>query len=379
MAKGIYLGIDSLSRKVKKMYLGIEGVARKVKKGYVGVNGLARLFFSGAGKPVYDGLQSVSTTSTFRRSEAAIASTKHHWILSGGRNGSTNIPGATAYDTDFTESSTGPSVNRVLQCSANFAGEAVFACGDERTSFRQDAYSYNDDLTYTQIYPRNISSRGVSGATSQSHLVLAGSGLSGYGSYVNIFDEAFTVTVPDYLSKPSGYMSGASLGSKALFYGGEEPSYIEAVRMAYIFDDDGTRQDIDGLPQNSYGVAAVSLGNEVVLAGGGLPNSNACVDDSYVMNVDLTRTSIGNLATPRMCAAGLELDGTAVIISGITYSGSLRSAEYFDADLTYTSEISIDNAAKFLSGNGTGVAKIGNQALVYSGNGYSTMMKFHSE
>ena len=49
MAKGIYLGIDSLSRKVKKMYLGIEGVARKVKKGYIGVNGIARLFFAGGG------------------------------------------------------------------------------------------------------------------------------------------------------------------------------------------------------------------------------------------------------------------------------------------------------------------------------------------
>lgn len=47
MAKGIYLGIDSLSRKVKKMYLGIEGVARKVKKGYIGINGIARLFFAG--------------------------------------------------------------------------------------------------------------------------------------------------------------------------------------------------------------------------------------------------------------------------------------------------------------------------------------------
>ena len=379
MAKGIYLGIDSLSRKVKKMYLGIEGVARKVKKGYVGVNGLARLFFSGAGKPVYDGLQNISATSAFRRTGAALASTKHHWILSGGRNGSNNIPGATAYDTDFTESSTGPSVNRVLQCSANFAGEAVFACGDEGNTFRQDAYSYNDDLTYSQIYPRNISSRGVSGATSQSHLVLAGSGLSGYGAYVNIFDEVFTVTVPDYLSEPSGYMSGASLGSKALFYGGRTPGSSDVSGRAYVFDDDGSRQDIGGLPQNSYGVAAASLGNEVVLAGGGLPDSTACVDDSYVMNVDLTRTSIGNLATPRKCAAGLELDGTAVIISGNTYSGNLRSAEYFDADLTYTSEISIDNDAMFLSGDGTGVAKIGNQALVYSGNGYSTMMKFHSE
>ena len=49
MAKGIYLGIDSLSRKVKKMYIGIEGVARKVKKGYIGVNRSARLFFAGGG------------------------------------------------------------------------------------------------------------------------------------------------------------------------------------------------------------------------------------------------------------------------------------------------------------------------------------------
>lgn len=49
MAKGIYLGINSLSRKVKKMYLGIEGVARKVKKGYIGINGIARLFFAGGG------------------------------------------------------------------------------------------------------------------------------------------------------------------------------------------------------------------------------------------------------------------------------------------------------------------------------------------
>lgn len=64
MAKGIYLGIDSLSRKVKKMYVGVNGLARKIKKGYVGVNGLARLFFSG-GKPAYIGSSNDGTIESW--------------------------------------------------------------------------------------------------------------------------------------------------------------------------------------------------------------------------------------------------------------------------------------------------------------------------
>ena len=46
MAKGIYVGVESKARKVKKFYIGVDGKARKVKKGYVGVNGVARLFYS---------------------------------------------------------------------------------------------------------------------------------------------------------------------------------------------------------------------------------------------------------------------------------------------------------------------------------------------
>ena len=37
MAKGIYIGVDNIARKVKKMYIGKEGKASKVIKGYVGV------------------------------------------------------------------------------------------------------------------------------------------------------------------------------------------------------------------------------------------------------------------------------------------------------------------------------------------------------
>ena len=46
MSKGVYVGVDSKARKVKKMYVGVDGVARKIKKAYVGVGGVARLFYA---------------------------------------------------------------------------------------------------------------------------------------------------------------------------------------------------------------------------------------------------------------------------------------------------------------------------------------------
>ena len=46
MAKGSYIGVDGVARKVVSPYVGVEGVARNVKNGYVGVEGVARLFFA---------------------------------------------------------------------------------------------------------------------------------------------------------------------------------------------------------------------------------------------------------------------------------------------------------------------------------------------
>lgn len=51
MAKGAYVGVGGVARKVKTPYVGVANVARKVKAGYVGVDGVARQFYSG-GKPL---------------------------------------------------------------------------------------------------------------------------------------------------------------------------------------------------------------------------------------------------------------------------------------------------------------------------------------
>ena len=47
MAKGAYIGVSNVSKKIKKMYIGVGGVAKKVKKAYIGVGGVAKLFWSG--------------------------------------------------------------------------------------------------------------------------------------------------------------------------------------------------------------------------------------------------------------------------------------------------------------------------------------------
>ena len=51
MAKGAYIGVDSVARKNKKIYVGVSGVSRKVKNGYAGISGVARQVFS-AGTPI---------------------------------------------------------------------------------------------------------------------------------------------------------------------------------------------------------------------------------------------------------------------------------------------------------------------------------------
>lgn len=49
MAKGTYVGVAGVARKVKSQYVGVAGVARKVKKAYAGVAGVARLCWQSGG------------------------------------------------------------------------------------------------------------------------------------------------------------------------------------------------------------------------------------------------------------------------------------------------------------------------------------------
>ena len=99
------------------------------------------------------------------------------------------------------------------------------------------------------------------------------------------------------------------------------------------------------------------------------------------MDSDLSRMPIGNLNTEREEAGGANLGGSAVIIGGQNNSTGLRNAEYYDSDYAIAGELSFDNYTNFngLSTDHAGVAIVGEKALVYSGRGSGSLMKFHSE
>lgn len=93
MAKGAYIGVSNVAKKVKKMYIGVGGVARKVKKAYIGVNGVARLFWSGesfralvqgySNNNIYSSEEPQPTTSSFNSISNPFSSLtgKYAWIL----------------------------------------------------------------------------------------------------------------------------------------------------------------------------------------------------------------------------------------------------------------------------------------------------------
>lgn len=62
MAKGAFLGVNGVARKISNKYIGVNGVARKISNGYIGVNGVARQFWPG-GEPL-SGLPAGSIVAT---------------------------------------------------------------------------------------------------------------------------------------------------------------------------------------------------------------------------------------------------------------------------------------------------------------------------
>lgn len=377
---GIYLGINSTASIIQKMYVGINNKARKIKKAYVGIDGVARLFFNNQTTLVYDGTYN---STSLRRYGASLSSNSTSYILSGGKQseyGTEYVQGATSISSDYTETSIDSSLTIENQCGTTFSNSAVFGCGSERGYARSSVVSYDEDLTYVSHTSSNTSGQGVSTSTTPNHLVFAGSGVYGYGSRVSAYDTDFVRTNLDALSVPGGYMSPATLKSGALFYGGVQELYssIPALQHAYLFNDDLTRQDISDVPRYSYGIATASMGSAVVLAGGGTPNSTAATSDAYVLDSDLSKTTIGSLSIARKTCGGINLGGIALIIGGNTSSGNSKIAEYYDSDFVHTTELTVDNYSTFNDINGSGsIATVSNAALVYSGDGSTSMMKFY--
>ena len=85
MAKGTYIGVDGVARKVKKGYIGVDGIARKIKKAYIGIGGVARPCWGG-------GLEYYGTITPLSEAKWEVkATTVGDYALFAGGNGSQTI------------------------------------------------------------------------------------------------------------------------------------------------------------------------------------------------------------------------------------------------------------------------------------------------
>lgn len=276
MAKGIYLGIDSLSRKVKKMYLGIEGVARKVKKGYVGVNGLARLFFSGVGKPVYLGNSDTGVIAPLPLD---------WWDLEGASN----------------------------------PGYALFAGGTTRQGETAKVGGYNSELVYSEAQELRTENSMMTGSSVGNYALFG----KGYSSWVDAYDESLVrVAAPSTANSERDGVS-ATFGDMALFAGGDLESITNELDA---YDESLTR--IRGNSVRGESMAGAAAGNYVVFAGGYVPNSSGTISHrAYSYTRDLTLQTLQS--GPRVLDLGGGSTGKyAIFAGGATNVGSPMDASY---------------------------------------------------
>lgn len=79
MAKGQWVGVNGVARKVKNKYVGVGGVARKVKAGWVGVAGVARQYFGGIS---YKFVEYKGSSSYIKSVEVSAGVSGSNWAFS---------------------------------------------------------------------------------------------------------------------------------------------------------------------------------------------------------------------------------------------------------------------------------------------------------
>lgn len=290
MARGAYVGINNVARKVRKMYVGVGGVARKVKKGYIGIGGVARLFYRS-----FIEARKISSSLT----------TWSDYIQGG--------------------------------CGASVGNYALFA-GYTNTTYNFQATVVAFSNTLTRSTPASLSSArgGLTATNTSSHAIFAGGDST---PIVDAFNSSFTRTA---LSTPHSYwsvMGATSFANKALLAGGKASYSSSYWSDVYSYDTSLTRTSLTALSVKRSGIYAASNDSYAIFAGG--------EGSSYYDVVDAYNTSFTRVTAPSLDEALYEWNGNATAAGMKTHallfprSGSSNTAfngkvYSYDTSLTKT-------------------------------------------
>lgn len=333
MAKGIYVGVDNIARKVKKLYFGVDGVARKVTKGYIGVDGVARPFFSGEKKLVYYG---TTTGLSEARVEISTATVGNYALFAGGLT-STSSSGITTqtpksnvdtYDINLvkgTATNLYASVYRLA--SASMGNYALFGGG------------------------------GMSTTTKNSYIT----------GKLRAYDANLVTSTPSDLSVARRDLSATAVGNYALFGGGFYDAEYRAEVQSY--NSNLVRGNATALSVGRMNLKATTVGNYALFAGGNTGSGSRVVDSYDINLVKGTPTDLGASMTYHTATTIGEY---ALFAGGATYtttsSTKLNRVVAYNANLVRSLATTLSVARRQLAST-----SIGNYALFGGGYGSSSV------
>lgn len=347
MAKGMYIGVGGVAKKVKRGYIGVGGVSRKLKKAYIGISSVARLLWSSGGLPVKIGKADNLSYSRYWMGSANVG---NYLLFAGGRQGTNRLSRVDAYDTSLTRTSVTAqlSIERAQMMCGSIGSYAIFAGGNTDNSNATAAVdAYNSSLTRTILENLPLTMECGAAAKIGNFLLLGGGDAMSLGSYdgfhntVYTYNTSLTRGTATGLSVARTNLAAGANSAYAIFAGGKDLASGSARQKATVdaYNASLTRSQLAPLSRGRSQLCAGTNGIHVIFSGGYVydeegTNSEdwSCQTEAYDKNGTRVLSNIGRIAAQ---GAATGLDGYAIFAGGL-WSGYMNICCAYDNALTCT-------------------------------------------
>ena len=410
MAKGAYIGVNNVARKIKKGYVGIPNFTkRNLPAGYTQVE-----YIEATGSQYIDAELAVNKTDSYEYILDALLTNgtfggangylQFDGSISGGKrvtirvsyDGATHVTtvyvnGVVSSTTDWTSSYSGENVKIGILKMGN-AGNAWYTSDPQIGKVYSCQIKKNGSLVRDYVPTTNASgTAGLHDMVNGKLYINAGTGTFAVGptykgiarkirkAYIGVGgvarpcwsggELAYYGTVTALGGERRNH-SGLSFKDYALFAGGyKSGSYAQ--NTVYAYSKTLTRSSPTVLSQIRRSMASATTLNHALFAGG---NGNSSADNYAVVDAydsSLSRSTPTALSTGRVYASGASLGEKALIAGGLWQSGSTSKYDFntdvYDKSLTHSSVSGLSTGRYQLA-----ATTVGNHALFGGGTKYGT-------
>ncbi len=297
MAKGIYVGVGGVAKKVKKVFVGIGGAVKKVKKVFVGVGGVPKLAYSSAEFTRFG-------TASLAQNKSMVGATANanYVIFAGGGDNSKGYANAEAFNISLVKTTaTALSSTAINQNGGTVGNYGLLFGGTPYNSPNAgvgNVFAYNTSLVQTSPSLATARTATSSGLTIPGYACLLNIQASLYNASLVKSDMKYLLGVEE-----KGIVSSAIVGNYIL-------SHAQQVSHVYVYDTSFVSHGTVNLSAAKNAEIGASNDNYALFAGG-----------SYSLSVDAFNKSLVKTSAPSLIhGAGWTHRGGPVGISTNEYA-----------------------------------------------------------